>query len=154
MTEKAHRPFNVSYVKCSKEDMLRKWIEFLTPYHHLANRERDVFAVIMNQYFRLKSQCDDPVMVRTLLWASKSRAEMRRILNMSQPHFQMVLAKLRDRGALLKHEINRDNIKITEYDINDRYLPHITQSSRSFEYRIIFDYSTPEIKETPIDEAV
>lgn len=119
------------------------WIEFLTPYHGLASRQRDVFAVIMSQYFKLREKCDSPAMIRTLLWSSGTRAEMRRLLGMSQPHFQMVLAKLRESGVL----INKD-------DINPRYLPEITPGCKSFEFRIVFDFSTPENRETPADEAV
>lgn len=131
----ADRPHKYISLKCTGESFFRAWIEFLTPYHRLARRERDVFATIMAQYFRLKSQCDDPAMVRTLLWSSKSRVEMRRILNMSQPHFQMVLAKLRERGALMGE------------DINPRYIPNITEGNKSLQLCILFDWSTPEDKQ-------
>lgn len=144
MEEKAHRPINLAFVKCGTiEKFYDAWAEFMTPYHHLARRERNVFAVILAQYFRLRSQCSDESMVHSMLWSSASRSEMRRQLNISQPHFQMVLAKLRERGVLLKNDT-----------INPRLMPHIYPDSRSLELRLVFDYSTPSNKETPIDETV
>ena len=140
--EKAHRPNNMAIVPCNRESLCRLFVEFLTPYHHLTSRESDVFAVIIEQYFRLRSQCESPSMVRTLLWSSASRADLRRMLGMSQPHFQMVITKLREKGVL-KGE-----------DINPKFLPHISPDSRSLELRVIFDYSTKEVKEKPIDETV
>ena len=141
-TAKAHRPINIAEIKCTQESLCRVWVEFLTPYHHLTKRQRDVFAVIMSQYFRIMFQCGSKNMVRTLLWSSQSRADMRRMLGMSQPHFQMVLAKLRECGVLRGD------------DINPRYLPHITPDSRSIEMRVIFDYSNPQNKEMPVDEII
>lgn len=144
MEEKAHRPTNLAFVKCETiEKFYDAWAEFMTPYHHLARRERNVFAIILAQYFRLRSRCDDESMIHSMLWSSKSRSEMRRQLGISQPHFQMVLAKLRERGVL----INDDHI-------NPRLMPHIRPDSRSLELRLVFDYSTPINKEVPIDETV
>ena len=141
--ETIHRPIKRAHVKSySFENCCENWIEFLTPYHHLSKRLRQVFATIMAQYFRLKSQCESPAMIRTLLWSRSCRAEMRRSLNISQPHFQMALAKLRSAGALIGE------------DLNVRYLPPVRPDSKTFEFRVIFDYSTPQNTEKPINETV
>lgn len=136
----ADRPNKYIMLPCTSESFYRAWIEFLTPYHRLARRERDVFATIMAQYFRLKKKSDDPDMIRTLLWSSKSRMQMRTILGMSQPHFQMVLAKLRERGALI------------DEDINPRYMPNINDKYKSLQLCITFDWSTPEDKQNVNEE--
>lgn len=118
------------------------WVEFLTPFHHLAMREKDVMARIISQYFRLKEQCDDPVMLRALLWSPSSRQDIRASLGMTAQHFQVVLGKLREVGVL------------KDGDVNPRYLPHIRPDSHTFELRVVFDYSTAGDIETPRNEAV
>ena len=137
-----HRPNNVIYLKCSEGSFFRMWIEFLTPFHKLATREKDVAARILTQYFRLKEQCSNPDMLRELLWSQSSRLDMRTSLGLSQPHFQMILRKLRDVGVL-----NGENI-------NPRYLPHIIPDSSTFELRVLFDYSSPTSPEAPASETV
>lgn len=138
MTE--HKPNNIIYLKCSEGSFNRMWLEFLTPFHKLAAREKDVAARILTQYFRLKESCSEPVMLRELLWSQSSRLDMRSSLGLSQPHFQMILRKLRDVGFL------------SGEDINPRYLPHVAADSPLFELRVIFDRSTPDKPVTP-DEA-
>lgn len=138
----AHRPHNVIYQKCNDESFYRMWVEFLTPYHKLAAREKDVMATIISQYFKLKKQCEDPVMLRELLWSQSSRQDMRTTLGMSQPHFQMVLGKLREVGV------------IKDGDINQRFLPHIRSDSKTFELRVVFDYSSTDMPEVPSHETV
>lgn len=142
MTQLAHRPNKLIYQKCSTSSFFRMWVEFLTPFHHLAMREKDVFAKILEQYFTIREQCDDPVMCRELLWSASSKTDIRNSLNMSQPHFQMVLGKLRENGVI------KDNI------INPRYIPHIKQGSSTFELRVVFDYSTTDMPEIPSNETV
>lgn len=130
------RPNNFIFLKCTRESFFRVWMEFLTPYHKLAMREKDVAAKILSQYFKLKEQCSDPVILKELLWSQSSRLDMRTSLDMSQPHFQMVLGKLREQ------EVIKDG------DINPRYMPHIRQDSNTFELRILFDYSTSSNRES------
>lgn len=142
--ETAHRPIKLAHAKTTRNGFFRNFIEFMTPYHHLAPRERDVFAEIMSMYFRIRQDCDSPSMILELLWSSKSTAEMRRILGMSQPHFQMVKKKLNQCGVLMD-----------DGSINPRYLPPMkVMDSTSLELRVIFDYSTPEVPETPVHETV
>lgn len=129
------KPNNVIYQKVDEKALNRVWIEFLTPFHNLAKREKDVAARILMQYQRLKEQCKDPDnrdMLRELLWSHSSRLDMRTSLGMSQPHFQMILRKLRDVGFLIGYNGE---------DINPRYIPHIRPESPVFELRILFDYS-------------
>lgn len=144
MAQLAHRPNNLIYLKCSDESFYRMFVEFYTPFHHLAVREKDVMAKIISQYFKLREQCEDPVMLRELLWSKSSRQDMRIALGMSQPHFQMVLGKLRDVGVL------------KDGDINPRYLPHIRPENRSssFELRVVFDWTSQSSPEKPSDETV
>lgn len=106
------------------------WIEFLTPFHKLTAREKDVAARIIIQYFRLKDDIPDPEVLRDVLWSRKSRKDMMDSLGMSQAHFQMVLSKLKTAGVLV------------DGNIDPRYIPHKTDMSR-FMLQIVYDWSTP-----------
>lgn len=123
------RPNNVIYLKCTEDSFYRLWIEFLAPFHKLTARERDVAARIISQYFRLKDEVQDPDVLKDIMWSRKSRKDMMASLGMSQAHFQMVLAKLKESGVLQNG------------DINPRYIPHKTEDPR-FLLQIVYDWSS------------
>jgi len=129
------KPNNVIYLKCTDTSFYRMWIEFLAPFHKLTSRERDVAARIIAQYFKLKDSIPDPEMLREVLWSQHSRKDMRESLDMSQAHFQMILAKLRTAEVLVNG------------DINPKYIPHTTEDPR-FMLSIIFDWSS---KSNPVN---
>ena len=129
------KPNNVIYLKCNEESFYRLWIEILTPWHKLSSRERDVAARVIAQHFKLQERVKDPVLLKEILWSQASKKNMRESLKMTQAHFHMVLAKLRQVGV------------IVDGDINPRYIPHKLDDPR-FCLQIIYDWSS---KSNPID---
>ena len=123
------KPNNVIYLKCTEDSFYRMWIEFLTPFHKLTAREKDVAARIIMQYFRLKDSVQDPYVLRELLWSRKSRKDIMESLSMSQAHFQMILSKLKSAGVLI------------DDDINPKYIPHKTEDPRVM-LQIVYDWSS------------
>lgn len=123
------KPNNIIYLKCTEDSFYRMWIEFLAPFHKLTARERDVAARIIMQYFKLKDSVPDPEVLREVLWSRKSRSDMMASLKISQPHFQMVLAKLKAAGVLIDGEIN------------PKYIPHKSNDPR-FLLEIVYDWSS------------
>jgi len=124
------KPNNVISLKCANEtQFFRMWIEFLTPFHKLTARERDVAARILAQYFRLKESVSDPEVIRELLWSRTSRKDMMDSLKMSQAHFQIVLAKLKKSGFLV------DDL------VEPRFIPHVSDEPR-FCLQIVYDWSS------------
>lgn len=126
------KPNNVIYLKCTDDSFYRMWMEFLTPFHKLTSREKDVAARIILQYFKFKDSVPDPEVLRDLLWSRKSRKDIMDSLKMSQAHFQMVLAKLRTAGVLV------------DGDINPRYIPHRRADDERFMLQIVYDWSSPK----------
>ena len=124
------KPNNVIYLKSSSNSFYRQWIEFLAPFHKLTARERDVAARILMQYFRLRESIPDEEVLKEVLWSQNSRKDMRESLKMSQAHFQMILAKLRESEVLVNGSIN------------PRYIPHLGDEPR-FMLSIVFDWSSP-----------
>ena len=123
------KPNNVIYQKCNSISFFRGWVEFLAPFHKLTSRERDVMARILVQYFKLRDSIPDPEMLKEVMWSHTSRKDMRESLKMSQAHFQMILAKLREAGVLVNG------------DLNPKYIPHIGDEPR-FMLSIVFDWSS------------
>lgn len=118
--------------KVPSQDMFfRAWVEFLTPFHHLTAREKEVMARIIAQYFKLKESIQDKELLRDVLWSQSSCKDMRESLNMSPAFFRMTLAKLRSAGVI------RDG------DLYYKYLPNLGEDPR-FCLQIVFDWSTPE----------
>lgn len=111
-------------------------MEFLTPFHKLTSREKDVAARIIMQYFKFKGSVDDREVLKELLWSRSSRKDIMDSLKMSQAHFQMVLAKLRSAGV------------IKDGDLNPRYIPGRIEGERRFMLQIVYDWSSPK---KPID---
>lgn len=123
------RPNFLYPVKCTEDSFYRMWIEFLAPFHKLTSRERDVAARILQQYFKLKERCSDPVLLRELLWSQESRKDMRNSLGMSPAHFQMVLKSLRDANVLV------------DGDLNKAYIPNKGEEPR-FLMCVMYDWSS------------
>ena len=123
------KPNKFIYLKCTPDSFYRMWMEFLTPFHKLTSREKDVAARIIAQYFKLKESIPDPEVLRDVLWSRNSRKDMMTSLGMSQAHFQMVLAKLRESGV------------IKDGDLNQKYLPDKSDEPR-FALQIVYDWSS------------
>lgn len=139
-TTRTHRPNNVILLKCTEDSIFRMWIEFLTPFHNLAKKEREVAARILLQYFKLKEQCSDEAVLKELLLSTASRQDMRASLGdngkeMSTAHFQMVLKALKEANFLVDGEINK------------RFIPHIQPDRTTFELRFVFDWSSSTNRE-------
>ncbi len=124
------KPNNVFLVPCTDTSFYRAWIEFLTPYHKLTAREKDVAARILAQYFLFRANISDADVLREVLWSPSSRRDMMTSLKMSQAHFQMVKSKLESVGFL--------NGK----DINPRFLPHKVEGDSRFMLQVVFDWSS------------
>lgn len=133
------KPNNQIYQVCSEESFYRLWMTFLTPFHKLTPRERDVAARIISQYFKLKDKVEDPEVLHDILWSHKCRNDMRESLKMSPAHFQMVLAKLRENGVLEKDD-----------KLNPKYIPHKT-SEKIFNLSVVFDWRTEEEKRADLE---
>ena len=129
------KPNNIIALRCTGESFYRMWVEMLTPFHKLTNRERDVMARIISQRFKLQESISDPAMLKEVLWSQTSRKDMRESLKMSQANFQMTLSKLHKAKVLV------------DGDIRPELIPHKGDEPR-FCLQIIYDWSS---KANPID---
>lgn len=130
------KPNNVFLVTCTEDSFYRAWIEFLTPYHKLTSREREVAARLLMQYFKFRGSVSDPEVLHELMWSKRSRKDIMESLGMSPAHFQMVLGKLKSSGFL------------KDGDINPRFIPHTVEGDSRFMLQVMFDWSSSK---KPID---
>lgn len=124
------KPNNVLLVPCTDTSFYRAWIEFLTPYHKLTAREKDVAARILLQWFRFKDNIKDESILNELLWSSTSKSDMMKSLQMSAAHFQIIMTKLKGAGFL------------KDGGINPRFLPHKRPEDSRFMLQVVFDWSS------------
>jgi len=125
------KPNKLLYLKCTESSFYRVWVEFLTPFHKLTAREKDVMARIIAQYFKLRERVTDPSLLNEMLWTQASRKDMRESLQMSPAHFQMILGKLHTAGVLLPDD-----------SIEPRYIPDMSDDEPRFFLSVLFDWSS------------
>ena len=133
---------NVIVLKCTPDSFYRMWLEMLTPFHNLANREKDVAARILLQWSKLCDSVEDPTVREEIMWSKKSKLDIRNSLGMSSPFFQSVLRKLRANGVLVDGD-----------RINPRYIPHLKKDDNGFVLAVMFDFSSTTNPGKPANEA-
>lgn len=133
------KPNNFIYLNCTDDSFFRLWMEFLTPFHHMTAREKEVAARILMQFFKFKDNVQDPEVLRELVWSRKSRADIMASLKMTPSNFQMFIGKLRSRGFLQGEDD----------EINQRFIPHRTAGDTRFILQIVYDWSS---KDNPVKD--
>lgn len=131
------KPNNFFNQKCSSGSVFRLWVEWLTPFHELTKRERDVMARVLAQYFKLREKTSDPAIITEMLWSSNSKKDMRESLHVSPAHFNIIISKLKKNGVLEK-----------DGSIVRRYIPNLDVSDTRFFMLICFDWSSDK---QPVD---
>lgn len=124
------KPNNVVYLKCTDESFFRMWMEFLTPFHRLTAREKDVAARFLIQWLKFKGSVQDEETLVELMWSKRSRRDMIESLKMSQAHFQVVIGKLRQSGFLIGDVIN------------PKYIPDRRDGESRFMLQVVYDWSS------------
>lgn len=129
------------YLKCADfAQFLRTWVDFTAPFHkhRVTSREKDVAARLLVQYFKLKdsvTNADGKTNEDTLyelMWTRRSRKDMMDSLQMSQAHFQSILATLKTSGFL-------NGTKIEQ-----RFIPNISPSEKRLFLGVVFDMSSKD----------
>lgn len=107
----------------------RYWFEFLQPFHHLTEREMDVITSFVKQRYELSKVVSDSDILDKIVMSEDTKRKVREECNMTLPHFQVIMGKLR------KNNLIKDN------KINPRYIPKVTEENGSFKLMLLFDFS-------------
>lgn len=107
----------------------RYWFEFLTPFHNLTEREMDVITSFVKQRYELSKVIKDNEILDKVTMSEDTKKKVREECDISLPHFQVIMGKL------------RKNKVIIDGKINPRYIPSVDEENDSFKMMLLFDFS-------------
>ena len=107
----------------------RYWFKFLTPFHNLTEREMDVITSFVKQRYELSKVIKDNEILDKVTMSEDTKKKVREECDISLPHFQVIMGKLR------KNKVIIDGM------INPRYIPSVDEENGSFKMMLLFDFS-------------
>ena len=126
MTNK--RPNNIVRVPCSlSKNFFRYWFMFLEPFHKLTDREIDVITSFVKQRYELSKVIKDNDILDKVTMSEDTKRKVREECNITLPHFQVIMGKL------------RKNKVIVDGKINPRFIPNIDEETGTFQLLLLFE---------------
>lgn len=123
-----NKPNNVIRIKSPLDkDFFKNWFIFLTPFHHLTNREIDVIATFVKERYELSKVIKDDSILDKVTMSDETKRKVRSSCNISLAHFQVIMSNLRKNGL------------IVDGKINPKFIPNITENSDMFTFLLLFD---------------
>lgn len=120
---------NVVRIPCKLDySFFKLWFMFLQPFHHLTEREMEVATSFVKQRYELSKVVSDNDILDKLVMSEDTKRKVREECNITLPHFQVIMGKLR-----------KNNI-IIDGKLNPRYIPRVVEESGSFKLMLLFDF--------------
>ena len=120
---------NVVRIPCKvNSNFFRHWFQFLTPFHHLTDREMEVAASLVKHRYELSKVILDNDVLDKVVMSEDTKAKVREECEISLAHFQVIMGKLKKNGVLIGNRIN------------PRYIPKINNEG-NFKLMFLFDFS-------------
>ncbi len=125
---------SVKSIQTDSRTVFMYWLEFLKPYHKLANKEVEALSILLYYRWELSKEVNNIALVDKLLFSSEIRLKVREDLGgMKSGVFNNLLTTLRKKGVLSK-----DN------KIIPALIPNIRPDSTGF--KLIFDFEINDKK--------
>jgi len=125
---------SVKSIQTDSRTVFMYWLEFLKPYHKLANKEVEALSILLYYRWELSKEVSNVALVDKLLFSSEVRLKVREDLGgMKSGVFNNLLTTLRKKGVLSK-----DN------KIIPALIPNIRPDSTGF--KLIFDFEINDKK--------
>ena len=105
----------------------RYWFEFLTPIHNLTEREIDVITSFVKCRYELSKVVKDEELLDKVVMSEDTKRKIREECNMTVPHFQVILGKLRKNKLIVDNKINK------------RFIPQLPENPKEFKLLLFFD---------------
>lgn len=122
------KPNNIVRVPCSLDkSFFRLWFKFLEPFHKLTDREIDVITSFVKQRYGLSKVIKDIEILDKVTMSEDTKKKVREECNITLPHFQVIMGKLR------KNKI------IVDGKINPRFIPNIDEETDAFQLLLLFE---------------
>lgn len=106
----------------------RYWFEFLKPFHNLTPRELDVITSLTKHRYELSKVIKDDSILDKVVMGEDMRRQVRNECDLSLPHFQVIMGKLRDSKVIIDNKIN------------PRFIPNIKEEDDNFRLLLLFDF--------------
>ena len=120
---------NVVRIPCKLDySFFKMWFMFLQPFHHLTEREMEVATSFVKQRYELSKVVSDNDILDRLVMSEDTKRKVREECNITLPHFQVIMGKLR-----------KNNI-IVDGKLNPRYIPRVIEENGSFKLTLLFDF--------------
>ena len=120
---------NVVRIPCKLDySFFKMWFMFLQPFHHLTEREMEVATSFVKQRYELSKVVSDNDILERLVMSEDTKRKVREECNITLPHFQVIMGKLR-----------KNNI-IVDGKLNPRYIPRVIEENGSFKLMLLFDF--------------
>lgn len=120
---------NVVRIPCKLDySFFKMWFMFLQPFHHLTEREMEVATSFVKQRYELSKVVSDNGILDRLVMSEDTKRKVRDECNITLPHFQVIMGKLR-----------KNNI-IVDGKLNPRYIPRVIEENGSFKLMLLFDF--------------
>ena len=120
---------NVVRIPCKLDySFFKMWFMFLQPFHHLTEREMEVATSFVKQRYELSKVVSDNDILDWLVMSEDTKRKVREECNITLPHFQVIMGKL------------RKNSIIVDGKLNPRYIPRVIEENGSFKLMLLFDF--------------
>lgn len=112
-----------------KGNFFKYWFLFLEPFHHLTAREIDVISCFVKHRYELSKVIKDDQILDKVVMSEDIKQKVREECNITIPHFQVVMGKL------------RKNKVIIEGKINPKFIPRLEEEGTNFKLMLLFDFN-------------
>lgn len=125
MNKKAN---NVVRIPCSLDgSFFRYWFMFLKPFHKLTDREIDVITSFVKHRYELSKVIKDNDILDKVVMSEDTKRKVREECNITLPHFQVIMGKLRSSKVIIDGKIN------------PRFIPNIEEEDGFFKLLLLFE---------------
>ena len=125
MMKKANNIVRISTLLDGK--FFRYWFEFLRPFHKLTDREIDVISAFSKHRYELSKVIKDKDIVDKVTMSEDIKKKVREECNITLPHFQVIMGKLRKSKVIIDGKINQ------------KFIPNIDEESGYFQLMLLFE---------------
>ena len=121
-------PNNIIRMPCSlSNNFFRYWFMFLEPYHKLTDREIDVITSFVKHRYELSKVIKDNDILDKVTMSEDTKRKVREECNITLPHFQVIMGKL------------RKNKVIIDGKINPKFILNIKEETGYFQLLLLFE---------------
>ena len=121
------KPNAVVRIPTTLDSFFKQWLIFLKPFHGLTDRQIDIAAVFLKQRYELSKVISDEKLLDENVMSESTKKQVREECNITLPHFQVIMGKL------------RKNKVIVDGKINPRFIPNIDEETGIFQLLLLFE---------------